>query len=151
LPLAVIFWFKLAIWGVVTVTVREGLPVGGVLPFSSAAQAPLQTHPNKQTIHAIFFMIDSQTKDVCEFIELYVFQRYRSPMFSRGHQSMYWALFAAGPSSDTLIKVVHTHFTHSLTLLAPHIHGCNVIFLLRFYHLYDRKNPYIAHLLNIKW
>jgi hypothetical protein len=125
----------LAVWGVVTVTVRDGLPVAGVLPFSSAAQAALQTHPNKQTIHAIFFMIDSQTQDGREFIELYVFQRYRSPMFSRGDQSMCWALFAAGPSSDTLTKVVHTHFTHSLTLLAPCIYGCDVLFCCVFYDL----------------
>jgi hypothetical protein len=58
----------LAVWGVVTVTVRLGLAGGGALPFSSAAQAAPQTPPNKQTIHTVFFMIDSQTQDGREFI-----------------------------------------------------------------------------------
>jgi hypothetical protein len=66
--LALIFCAKLAVWGVVTVTVKLDLAGAGALPFSSAAQAPLQTPPNKQTIHTVFFMIDPQIQDGREFI-----------------------------------------------------------------------------------
>jgi hypothetical protein len=66
--LALIFWVRLAVWGLVTVTVKDGLADGGALPLSSAAQAAQQTLPNQQTIQTDFFMIDSQTQDGCEFI-----------------------------------------------------------------------------------